>query len=304
MKIPQLGDLIESENLQDELDDLIIKLPSTRKGPDVYPDIVELPFIPKKLVALPDSHHSIQDQKAIDLTIKFLQDYEPDAIVLLGDVYDCVCLSRHDSSHTAERLMDIKYKMASEIEAAKPFLNELLNICDDVVLIEGNHERRRKNMINQNPGLLGHPGLEPKKFFEIPDQITWINNNQRLKVGNAYFEHGDGIINSRGSQHIAAALGQRRPWCNTFVAHWHCSSEYNRVAYWPDGTPETFITATCGHLSTVKEQSFVNLPNWTLGFRTVEFWQDGSTDKNSVKFSTHQINFINYKFSWNGKMYK
>lgn len=305
LDLPIISDVLGSElggfSEDQSFSDLLVKLPAVRKGPDVYTATVELPFIPRKLAVIPDLHFPIQDKKAVDLTIAFLQDYKPDAIVLLGDVLDCSCLSRHETSHVAEKLMDIKYKLSFEIEEAKPFIKELLSISkNEVSWIEGNHEIRRKNIINKNPGLIGHKSLEPKEFFEIPKQVRWVENDQRLKIGPAYFEHGDNIINSRGSQHIAAALGQRRPWCSTFVGHYHCCSEYTRVAYMPDGTPEAFTTATCGHLSDFINHKYVNLPNWIMGLRTLEFWLDGT----DTRFSTHQIKFINNKFSYNGKLYK
>lgn len=302
--IPPIEELLGSETLEyvpkTAIDGFEIKLPKLKKGPDVLPTIVEIGWVPRKVAIIPDIHFPIHDPWAIDCVVSFLRDYKPNYIVLLGDLLDCLCLSRHDNSHSAEKMMDIKYQLNTEIEASAPFVKELLKITECISLIEGNHELRREQILNKNPGLRGIEALEPKKFFQIPDPIKWIGNKQRLKIGNAYFEHGDQVVNSRGSKHIADSMAQRRPWCNTYTGHFHTIDRKNKVAYWPDGSHELFVTATIGHLSMVKEhQHYAKLPSWSHGLGLLEFWEDGDNPQHSFD----QIIFTNYTFSRNGKIY-
>lgn len=292
----------------DDEDDTPIRPIRSARGPDTLPTILTAKTIPKRLLVIPDCHYPFHDPYAVSAMMAYARDRKPDAGVILGDLRDVGGLSRHDSSHSANKLLDVKYLMKTEAESVKPLLDELISIVNggNIWWIPGNHEGRLNNLINANPTLRGLRSLEPREFFEVPNGITWVDDNEdgsarRLKIGNAFFEHGHKIINSRGSAHIANTMAMRRPWCNTFVGHWHCTDRKERVAFWPDGRDETFITASLGHLSTVKDHShYVSLPNWSHGFGEIEFWQDRNGE---IKFSFDQIVMVNQSFSRNGKLY-
>lgn len=286
---------------EEDVEDYVVKLPKAAKGFAVLPKITSVSWLPKRIAVIPDIHFPIEDPYALAAMVAYLRDYKPDYAVFLGDVLDCSCLSRHASSHVAEKLMDIKYKLDEEIKASKPTIQEMISITNgNVAWIEGNHEFRRQNILNANPGLVGLSALEAKNLFEIPKEVLWIANDERLKIGPVYFEHGDKIINSKGSNQVANSMASRRPFCNTFVGHWHCVDRKTRVVYHPDGQHEAFITATVGHLSIVEDhRQYAVLPNWSHGFATIETWvEDGKQ-----KFSFDQIEMLNYSFSRNGKVY-
>lgn len=298
-------DLVSFTSYEDDPDDIKIKLPKAKKGPDTVPAIVSLDWMPKKIAVIPDMHFPIQDPFAIEAMIAYLRDFKPDYAVILGDALDCFCLSRHDKP--AEFLNELKFQLAGEMDELMPLLYVLADLVggfNNITWIEGNHEARRNNILQAHPGLVTMPSLKAKAFFGIPEDIVWVENNkvhkQRFRIGNMFFEHGDNVINSRGSTHIANTMSQRRPWCNTFTGHWHCVDRKTRVAYWPDGRPETFVTASLGHLSKVQEhEHYTRLPNWTHGFGTIETWKDGEKDR----FSFDQIEMVEYTFSRNGKLY-
>lgn len=290
----------------DDLGDTMVKLIKPKKGFDTLPVVKHLGWLPKRIAVIPDSHHPNQDNYAIAAMMAYLRDVKPDYIVILGDVLDCLCLSRHPNSHSALKISEIKYLLDAEIKSAKPFINELLSISGgNVSWQEGNHEYRRQNIINSNPGLLGLAAMEPKNFFEIPDDVLWIPGGpeepERLRIGNMFFEHGDQIINSRGSMHIANTMWNRRPNVNTFVGHWHCIDSKTRVSYTDEGEAVSSICATIGHLSVVKEHNhYAKLPNWTHGFAIIDTWKD---EDDKCQFSFDQIAMRNYEFSRNGKLY-
>ncbi len=320
--VPQIGDILGTEQDSspmsssdyaqtwavlrgadpwDEVNDTMVKLRKPKKSFDTLPAIKHLGWLPKRIAVIPDSHHPIHDPYAIDAMMAYLRDYKPDYIVLIGDVYDCLCLSRHANSHAAVRLMDIKYQLKTEIDAAKPFINELLSISNNnLAWIEGNHEYRRQNILNANPGLIGLPALDAKNLFEIPDKVWWIESDERLRIGNMFFEHGDQIINSRGSMHVANTMWNRRPNVNTFVGHWHCIDVKRRISYTDVGEAVTSVCATVGHLSTIKEhQHYAKLPNWSNGFATMDTWEkDGK-----CCFSLDIVEMSGYEFRRNGKLY-
>lgn len=299
MEIPYLMDILgQTSNNIDE--DLVIKLPPTKKGFDTFPRIHSLDWTPTKLAFIPDVHFPKQDQRALDAMVACLRDEKPDMIILAGDVLDCAALTRHETP--ADRLMDVQFRLDSEIDAALPFLNELVSIADgNVYWIEGNHEGRRKRIIATHPGLIGVPALSARNMFRIPERITWIDSDSRLRVGNMYFEHGDRIINSRGSAHVANTMMSRRPFINTFTGHWHCVDQKSRVVYMPEGdTPETFMTACVGHLSNVRDhEHYAKLPNWTHGFAMFDVWAQG--DK--TRFNFYQIAMVDHEFVFHGKKY-
>ena len=289
-----LGELLEGD------EDVIIKLPKARKGPDVLPRIVSSQTVPERIAFIPDCHFPHQDQRAIDAVVACLRDYKPQRIVLAGDLLDCAALSRHDTA--AEKLRDVKYHLQEEIDAALPFQRVLIDISNgNVDWIEGNHEARRNVIINTRPGLLGLESLKARNLFSIPDEINWVPRNKRLRIGNMYFEHGDQILNSRGNKHIASAMLDRRPHLNTFTGHWHCVDSKSKVVYMPDtDQPEAFMCASVGHLSTVLEHNhYAKLPNWTHGFALFDTWQQNG----KTRFTFHQIRIFDSEFMFGGKLY-
>lgn len=284
----------------DNEDDVDVKLPPAKKGPDTLPRIVSLDSVPKRLAFIPDIHFPYQDREALDAVVACLRDYKPNCIVLAGDVLDCSCLSRHETP--IAKLRDIKYHLREEISQAKPFLEEILSISNNnVIWLEGNHEYRRQEIIKTHPGLLDLPALTAENLFEIPKGIRFLPRGQRLRVGNMFFEHGDQIINSRGSKHIANTLLTRRPYLNTFVGHWHCIDSKSSTVYLPEtDEPELFMCASVGHLSTVRDHAhYAKLPNWTHGFATFDTWQQN----NKTRFNFNQIRIFDAEFIFNGKLY-
>jgi predicted phosphodiesterase len=272
-----------------------LKIPRTTEGPEKLPSIEE--FVPDmlekfgetRILVVPDIHFPIHDKKALDVMIRRAQDWMPDVVVFLGDVLDVKCLSSWKQS--AESLNSIEFQLSAEIKAAEPYLSELGAIADKLFWLEGNHEARRRRLIDSNPGLEGLDSLSAENFFNIPDNIKFVKRENRLKIGNCYFEHGDRILNSRGSRHIAHAMYSRRPMSNTFVGHWHCVDEYTSVVYKPYG-PEAFMTASLGHLSDTDSHDYVNLPNWIKGFGEITMWKAG--DK--TRFTFDQIKMIDGTF--------
>jgi predicted phosphodiesterase len=291
------------ENTQSSQDtEKKLKIPASLSGPDVLPGVLEVPIDSLdalgdvRILVVPDIHFPIHDAKALDLLVRRKQDWTPDITVFLGDVLDCKALSSWKQS--ADTLNSIEFQLAAEIEAANPYLRELSSF--ESYWIEGNHEARRRRLIDSNPGLAGLQSLEPREFFNIPEGIRFIERGNRLKIGNCYFEHGDKILNSaKGSRHVAHAMHSRRPLSNTFTGHWHCVDQYTSVAYKPSG-PEAFMTATLGHLSDHAAHDYVNLPNWVKGFGEITMWKSNG----KIRFSFDQVNIIDNSFVRERKLYE
>lgn len=104
-------------------------LPDPQIGYRMFPDGTLDPF---------------HDESAMDVALQVTEEVQPDVIVNLGDTMDFPMFGKYDQeptfSHTTQPTLDRTHA----------FLGAQKAICDDVHVMEGNHDRRLQNWIIKN----------------------------------------------------------------------------------------------------------------------------------------------------------
>lgn len=124
-------------------------------------------------VVFGDVHIPFHDPSSVDLVYRFIEDIQPDRVVINGDLLDCYKVSHFSKAPTRGE------ELHTEIALGRAYLETLREIAPgaEIVLICGNHEHRLHRYICDNAAALY--GLEG---LSIPDQlhldqldITWVD---------------------------------------------------------------------------------------------------------------------------------
>lgn len=233
---------------------------------------------------LSDIHYPYEDEKAEEIARAFLLDYDPDIIVLNGDIVDCYAISSY--------VKDIKKKMdiQEELDYGKKKLREWVELFPraEIKYLEGNHENRFARLIKNNaPALAALRSLNIQENLDLEDLgIEWIPEWQDLQIGNMMFVHGHAVRKGGGSSAKAHfdAYG-----CSLLIGHCHrLAVTYKRNKY---GTHALIENGTLCDM----DVEYAKFPDWHQGFTTIEF--DGED------FSVEQHPIIDHKLIANGKVY-
>ena len=140
----------------------------------------------ERIVILPDVHLTTKIPKPYQLTKKFIKDYKPTEIILLGDFMEVSSLSGYDLS---KRRKIEGQRFEKEVALAEHELDILSDLCPVVTYLEGNHEDRVERYLDDHPELEGMVEL-PKRLKLAEKGITWHKTNKLIKRGKLYFTHG------------------------------------------------------------------------------------------------------------------
>lgn len=113
--------------------------------PFVYPEDVRVyDGRPRLVVQLPDQQAPYHDRHFHDLTLEWLSDHQPDAVVLSGDLFDFPSISRHrvnlKMETKAQQSIDSGYEIIRDYRQAA-------YLCKEWAVIYGNHEVRLQNYL-------------------------------------------------------------------------------------------------------------------------------------------------------------
>jgi hypothetical protein len=116
-------------------------------------------------LVLTDTHVPFQDEAALQVVYGLVRDVAPRAILHLGDLLDCVKISKYtkDRNH----LLDTQ----DEIDGARAILHHLSELAPtaDKWYLEGNHEARLEELLNTLPGTAS----ELARLRDIKAALTW-----------------------------------------------------------------------------------------------------------------------------------
>ena len=233
-----------------------------------------------KAVILPDVH--INDRgynKVYDVVKRFIAEYKPDKVYLLGDFADASTLSHWNLQ---KRRACEGRRHRKEIEVLSKELDFLQRHSKEVIWLEGNHENWVEQYIDKNPeseGLLEYPEL-----LDLEKRgIQWVPYNKLLKVGKLYMTHGRYASKYHAAKH-ADTIGSNIVYCHTHMPQTYgCNKETTTpyMAY--------CLGCLCG-----KSPSYLRgkQGNWIHGFATLYVADNG-------EFNLYPINIISGRFYYN-----
>lgn len=269
--------LFDSFNVSEiDLDDLFEKCGS--------PEVI-------KLVAQPDTHVTHRDKRAVNVFLKFMRWYNPDAHIIMGDFLDAEGISHWPSDELKPR------EFIPEVIEARELLKAIIDHSPNAklrVYLGGNHEDWiRQAMVAKLPTLfngLKELGLMPdlealldlKKF-----EYDLIEMNHLFRIGKINFTHGLYTGNGHPKKHLQVIKG------NIYYGHLHDVMSYHEPTM--NGMIEA---ASLGCLCRLDAKFTRGKPtNWVHGFGVFEIFRDGT-------YSFNQIKILDGKFSFNGRVFR
>lgn len=218
-----------------------------------------------KCITIADLHIPFHDQLAIDTVFEFADEYNPDIIVILGDLIDFYKVSRFIKN-------PLKKDIDIEIKETKKFLTDLRSRYKNAKIIykQGNHEARLESYIMSNA----------REIYNLISDLLQIKLGlgdlkidyqiEPFKVGKLNFLHGhEKPGGSYNPEYITNVIWK---YINShfIVAHFHRSQE----KIFKNIDNEFFWGGAVGYLAGAMEYAMLN--NWSQGFGKICFNENGN----------------------------
>lgn len=210
-----------------------------------------------------DIHFPKHDKRAVELFLKALKWWQPDAIDLCGDGDDAECTGRWVEGTPAE-----SESIKSGAGPLKEFLAELTTICkkaDDKHFHCGNHDfyRHKKYLEKNAPNVLDY--VNPDSLYGLSNS-GWQWHEYELppveRLGGMFVHHGESI-----SKHSAESV---RNDVNNYMVplirgHSHRMGTYFRNYPLANLEIEGY---EIGHMTVPSLHTYQTVHDWQLGFAT------------------------------------
>jgi predicted phosphodiesterase len=237
-----------------------------------------------KIIVLSDIHLPYHDPNALRIALEYMDDCQPDTIVLNGDIADFYGVSSY-----AKTKKDA-FSYQEELDFVRDWLEMLVARFpkSEIYYIEGNHETRAKRTLaNRAPDYLSVRDLRVKVQLGLDILgIIWVPESQELKIGNLMFIHGHKARRHAGT---TARAHFEDYGCSIIVGHVHrLSVAYKRNKF---GNHAMIENGTLCDL----DVEYMKYPDWQHGFTEVNY--DGDD------FSIVQHPIIDYKLITSDKVY-
>jgi hypothetical protein len=247
-------------------------------------------FTIQKTVLLPDIHYPHYDQKLMDTVADFIEDYDPDEIVYMGDQISLDCISswnkRKPLLKEGQRLLKDYDGFDYHILQTHESITKL--DCRRVFMV-GNHEERINWYCEEHPELEGMIDLEGHLDLENRGYKV-ISFNEIHKVGKLNVIHGFYWNKYHASKTLEAFEG------NVVYAHVHNPQMYAKVS--PIDKKGYHTATSLGCLCNIKPDYKKKAPNfWINQFGIVEHLPA------TGYFNLYPITIIDNSFMFNGKYY-
>ena len=248
------------------------------------------PYEVQRTILLPDIHYPHIDDSLFDAVLHFINDYQPNEIVYMGDQMSLDCISgwnrRKPLLKEGQRLIH-DYRNFDE-NILRP-VEELIPKETRKVFIIGNHEQRVQWYVEEHPELQdiididGNLKLEERGYKIIP-------YGEIHKVGKLNVMHGFYWNKYHAAKTLDAFEG------NVVYAHVHNPQMYAKVS--PLDRSGYHTATSLGCLCNIKPDYKKNAPNyWINQFGIVEHIPA------TGYFNLYPITIIDGAFMYNGIYY-
>lgn len=232
-----------------------------------------------RIMQINDLHIPYHDPKSLEAVYNFLQDYKPHKIIISGDFYDFYGISRFNKDPLNDKTLQF------EIETGRKELEIIKSLTDEVIFIDGNHERRLKKYIwAEAPALAS---LQCLDFAELTgmNKLEIKHFDEKYVYESVKFHHGQ-----YSSGHAA-----KKELDNYGLSTSQGHSHRLEMAMKTDGRG-TIGSWNMGCLCKQDAEYINGIPNWQQGFGVFNFDKD--------RFFCQQIPIIKHEFIYGGKRYK
>jgi hypothetical protein len=250
----------------------------------------------KKFVFLVDSHYgferrsghkvALHDERALDIALQFVDDFQPDEVILGGDILDCGAVSHHNHGKPGRTE---GMRLIADADMARLSIIEPLQKFKHKTFITGNHEDWLTDLSDDLPALEGM--LDLKDLLGLQDW-NLIPQGGSFNLGKLTFIHGDTI---KGGEHVAkaAVINYER---NIRFGHFHTYQVYTKTSAIEAKLGKTGMAVPC--LCTKNPKYNESRPNrWMQGLCAGYVFNDGT-------FSDQVHLITGNKMVANGKLYR
>lgn len=216
----------------------------------------------RKLLVFGDVHFPQQNDKALEVFKKVVQDTKPDITVCLGDLLDCKAFS----THAPDVEGDTPYQQ--ELVQANELLDFIQQHSGKLVMLEGNHEYRViRYAARERAGQAALSLLSPRKnlsrgrknFTYIPYDGKEGMYSHYAVTPNLVAVHGWSYAQDATRQHLKLSQGR-----SIIHGHTHRADHVMSQKVWGKGTVEAM---SAGCLTKLIPTYSVGSPvTWVNGF--------------------------------------
>lgn len=215
-----------------------------------------------KTVVINDLQIPFVDEAVLDLVLGFIDDIQPNGVVLNGDVVDCYSIGGFAKNPLTDA------QLTREISEAEAVM-ERLSVIENKVWIGGNHEDRLRRFVwNHAPQFAGLDVASFPRLFHLADYgFDWIDYGDFYTIGKLLVTHGDLVRQDSGATARAhfAKFGR-----SLLIGHTHRMGAYYKTRL---GKP--YVAYENGCLCSLKPE-WTKHPDWQQGFSVVHHETDGA----------------------------
>lgn len=238
----------------------------------------------ERMLIVPDLHFPLTDMKAFHKMLDFAVEWEPDSVLMLGDVMDYAQPSRWSRGGKEEFF-------GSVVEESKRAQKELLEPLREAAPYawigchEGNHDERVRVYLDKYaPAVADLPGADFAELLDF-DRFSIERLPDFYAITHGWWSthgHRGGIRLNRiaGNTALRGAMKTHR---NLIMGHTHRMGQLSETVGVP-GSELTFTGVECGHLMDTSKVTYMSggLGNWQKGYATarvskgdvnVSFWR-------------------------------
>lgn len=214
-----------------------------------------------RIAVISDTQIPFHDEKSLAAVERFLDDYQPNALVLNGDILDFYTLSTftHNPAHASN--LQHELDVADEIFGRWARRHERAQ----KVWVLGNHEDRLRKYMWEHPGFASLRMLDFDTLLSQNGAWTILPYGSQAKIGDTLIVHGDKVRSQSGASARAqyASLGM-----SVIMGHTH------RLSQASDRNARGQHTMIEGGCLCRLDPEYGPFPNWTQGI-TLGFVNNG-----------------------------
>jgi predicted phosphodiesterase len=305
VEIGRFSNQIESLASKDHIQRCRVVLPETSEDFEIKPAVVrnfekfhEAERYPlekeERWLILPDTQIPYHDQKSLDAVLSYASEIHWDGIIQLGDFMDWDFISRWSKENArkieGQRFLEEYFHGNAVLDQIQTAVRNQ-NKDAHIVIIEGNHDWRVENVIDQTPALEGLIEMERNLRLAERNITYWRywTHRKPFIIGKAWFIHGE-YIGTHHAKKMAESFHR-----NVFYGHTHDVMSYTKTTAWGD----SIMCSSLGTLSVLDLEYMGHRPsNWQQAFAEFFFQSNGN-------FNHYVTNIVENEFvAINGRKYK
>ena len=180
----------------------------------------------------------IHDLRALAVLLAFLEDFQPDHVILGGDMLDCGPISHHNlkegpATHEGLRIATDAAGLRANL------LDSLESSTAKLTYIIGNHELFLDRLVTKFPGLQGY--IEAPAVLGLGKRWELVPQGGHKNLGKLTFMHGDQL---GYSEHLAKKAVLEYERCIRF-GHVHTHQTFTKVSAHDIDDKRTGVAVPC-----------------------------------------------------------